>query len=109
MLTLDGDFEEWGQLPQPGARSDLQGLYEETRKGKSNSELWAEFPGAMMKYHKAVDRLRLDLAQGSQLAKMEEEFKEAALRPWQSTALEMLNGYGSSSRGMSPGSVKSKE
>jgi len=88
---VENNYEEWGALPAPGRRSDLQGLYEATREGKSNSELWAEYPGAMLKYHKSVDRLRLDLAQGGRATEMQTEFGGKPLREWQSAVVDKLD------------------
>jgi len=90
---VDNDYEEWGVLPEQGRRSDLQGLYEATREGKNNSELWAEFPGAMLKYHKSVDRLRLDLSQGASATEMQTKFGGKPLREWQSAVVEKLDRY----------------
>lgn len=87
---VENDYEEWGQLPRPGARSDIQGLLKAARKTNNNTELWKKFPQEMTKYYKAVERMRTDLLQEKNEKDLENQMKDATLRRWQTIAVDRL-------------------
>ena len=82
---------EWGNprgLKQ-GARNDISDLYDAVFEGKSNVEI-AQENDAWFKYPRAVDKLREEIKAAEAKQEMEDDFKEAVLRPWQGRVLDKL-------------------
>jgi len=49
----DGDFEEFGEISNPGKRTDLEALKADIDGGMSIAELWEEHHGTMSRYYKS--------------------------------------------------------
>jgi len=55
----DGVFQEFGELPKQGKRSDLEAVAEQVRDGASLQEIAEEFPGMYVRYHRGFEAMRL--------------------------------------------------
>jgi len=51
------NFFEFGQLPQPGARTDLYDLVKEVIAGKSIKQIADKFPVSFIKFHRGIKEL----------------------------------------------------
>lgn len=73
-----------------GSRSDVQGLLEAVRAGKTEGELAVEFPTAHARFHKYAARMREVFRAEEAKKELEKEMKEVKLHPWQQKVLERL-------------------
>jgi len=55
----DGVYEEWGEIPQQGQRTDLEAVAVRVRDGASLQEVDAEFPALAVRYHRGLTEMRL--------------------------------------------------
>lgn len=57
----DGNFAEYGDIPLPGKRSDLDSACAAIKLGKRNHEIANEFPSTWVRYAQGLKNLRMDL------------------------------------------------
>lgn len=56
-----GTLIEFGQMSNPGKRSDLESMVTRIKEGATNLQLLEEHPATYIKYHRAVSHVRLEL------------------------------------------------
>lgn len=56
--SKDGDYEEFGEMPEQGRRNDIADFRDEILSGKTEEELIMEFPEMMAKYDRFYQRCR---------------------------------------------------
>lgn len=56
--SKEGDYEEFGELPEQGRRTDITAFRDEILSGKTEEELIMEFPEMMAKYDRFYQRCR---------------------------------------------------
>lgn len=54
----DGDYEEFGQVPRQGKRTDLDAAAAMIKEGESLKRVAEEHPTVMIKYHKGISALK---------------------------------------------------
>lgn len=86
----EGDWEEWGKPTEQGKRRDIVALYDGVKEGKTNDELAEEYPGAYMKFYKAVGHVRGVLKKKEGMEDLKEIYKDCTFRPWQKACLIRL-------------------
>lgn len=57
----DGDYDEFGKISNPGKRNDIHQVYEMVKEAKSDYEIQEFSPLSYAKYHRAIDRMRLNV------------------------------------------------
>lgn len=58
----DGKIHEYGTMSRPGTRTDIQNMYDAIKEGKTDLEIQEADIRTYMRYYKAIDRVRFNLA-----------------------------------------------
>lgn len=88
--TKDGEFEEWGNLPKQGKRSDIEKMLNDVKEGMGQQELAETHGGTWARYYKAAEVYRKAVSKKREREELEEEYKGAELKEWQTKALSKL-------------------
>nr|WAE42241.1 MAG: replication associated protein [Cressdnaviricota sp.] len=59
--SKDGDFHEFGELPQQGDRSDLKAIATDIINGKSVSDVMIEHPQKYLQYHRGLEKMENEI------------------------------------------------
>lgn len=62
----DGKFYEDGKISSPGQRTDILSMYAAVKEGKTDLEIQESHTSQYVKYYRAVDRMRYNLAKADQ-------------------------------------------
>lgn len=79
----DGDFNEYGDPPSQGKRTELQAAVEEVKKGMSLKGLRSLFPEVMCRYGRFIEQVKQDHSRPS--------VPSIELKQWQSDMVQHLN------------------
>jgi len=87
--SKQNDFWEFGECPRQGKRNDLTQFLEDA-KVMDKSELQDTHPSNYIRYHKAAADVKKTYDEEKALDDLKDEYKDAALRQWQTDVLHDL-------------------
>lgn len=76
----------------PGARSDLNEVYELIKQGKRKAEILDAFPNVYMKYSNGIEKAISIYDNTLGMEKLHDEYDSCILRPWQEEVTLLLEG-----------------
>lgn len=88
--SKEGDWQEWGEMPVSGKRTDILKMHQAILDGKTDEELALDLPVTYYKYYKAAQHVRNVLKAAAIGRIVCAEFDKAILRDWQKIALQKL-------------------
>lgn len=88
--TKDGDFIEFGELPKPGKRADLDAYRDAIVEGKGFETCAMEHTSASARYYKWGEKLRSTIRTRVATEELKAILSAADLRPWQQDCLDKL-------------------
>ena len=92
--SKENEFIEWGTLPTPGKRMDLEAMKEAIIDGATWETLAKEHTAAHARYHKWGERLSKEIKTREAKEELKALMKTKTLRPWQQHALNRLASQG---------------
>lgn len=87
----DGDYWEHGSLRLQGQRTDLESLRKDVLDGASLGDIARNHTSAFLRYSRGIKEMHNMVKVENERKLLEEEYKDANLRPWQAAAVTLLD------------------